>query len=429
MVNLNPFAWSWSKKEPEPSPRGGWHDPSSSQQSYSYEERRIQNLITENDNLHNNLNNQYSEYDKLSQKYRAAKRQLEDEQRLTRSAQNELHEAQLRHDEEIKRLKSDFERRLHTEQNLIKSAENNLLQAEARHEETNLLLNQRTSELEAVQSFYPMTDSISGSELKGKVEAVNDEIMQQAAVITDALERAERHLTDDEVVQSRARELTDQGILDHTLVQALHSPNVDSFHVQLALQAVIVHAARRVITLLHPKDERHIMQLFHGITQTERYPISAKWRAVTHAQLCRTTDLTALYAPMFDYSVTSILMVGGWGGEAKRLNFPTRLDHLIDLAVELNQIIMQKVFTMQVEIIVFPPSSPFDSVVMEDESAEEPSGNTQNQQLPVLCTTSLGLAFSLVNPQATAASNSQWEYALKAKVITPRVFNLPPARA
>ncbi|TFK64301.1 hypothetical protein BDN72DRAFT_275625 [Pluteus cervinus] len=319
---------------------------------------------------------------------------------------------------------------LRKQQDLAISLENNLRQVEARIDDNTTLLNQRTSELRYIQSFFPMTDSISGSELKQEVVLLNDKIMQQAAVIARSLETSRRSLTAQDSEENRewSTKLVGQRILDRSMVELLRAPNVKSYHVQIALRAALVHATWMVITSIDPQNQQLMLmtQLFDGISQTEHYPIAARWRAISHAQICRTTDLKSAYSPVFTGFVTTVLAVAGWGGEAQQFN--CRFDHLIGTAIKLNKIVMQQVFTMQVKVLEVPAETPFASITMEEEGEEsnpERPGSGDRNPILVTCTTGLGLAYSLVDMDS---SSSKWEYVLKTRVVTPKMLDLSPTR-
>ncbi|TFK60609.1 hypothetical protein BDN72DRAFT_507552 [Pluteus cervinus] len=130
---------------------------------------------------------------------------------------------------------------------------------------------------------------------------------------------------------------------------------------------------------------------------------------------------------MFTRLMTDVLMMAGWGGEAEMLNFPNRLSRLIDITIALNKVIMQKVFSMQVKLMGVPAMTLFDPTMMEDDRAEvldtRRDDTKAGDQIHVLCTTSLGLEFTLVDHQATSNFTTQAEYALKPKVITSSIFN------
>ena len=128
----------------------------------------------------------------------------------------------------------------------LKNLRNELQHAQTKHDELTTLLEARTRELKGAQIYLTKADTLSGAEVISLVDALNVEILQTAAFISDSFDFA-RHLANaDEIAEASGRISELMGpTLTHLLGAVLHSE--DPLLVQIALQGATVEFSRWII--------------------------------------------------------------------------------------------------------------------------------------------------------------------------------------
>lgn len=135
---------------------------------------------------------------------------------------------------------------LRRQERLIKTAADELQLLQDQHRQTLALLETRTIELKGAQAFLNKSSSLAGADIIRMVEALNSEILQNAAYLADSFvfgpqDEIDSNLGDqmDEICDSASRSIG----LD--VVQYLRThDHEDPMFVQIALQACMVEFAR-----------------------------------------------------------------------------------------------------------------------------------------------------------------------------------------
>ncbi|TFK64302.1 hypothetical protein BDN72DRAFT_276120 [Pluteus cervinus] len=289
------------------------------------------------------------------------------------------------------------------------------------------LLDIRSAELRALQTFYPMEDFVCGSDLSRMVNLLNDEIMQTSAIIARSLPPpSPQHDPSIVDVNYVFQKLRDQRVFGTQLRNVLERRNKfpnPAFPVQIALQACLAEVSKDIITSLYA-EENDLHSLAENIERAEQYPVFAKWQAITHAELERrgATDPSMWLPDVVAWSCHPLAMAG-WPEAFLESNqqawgLDKRLRRLVESCVKLNRVIKQQVFSMRVHVIYPPYNSPFNPNEMEE---AVPGAYPPVPGSRTLCTTGLGLTYEEVRFDGMGTTL----ISLKAKVATQPMFEAP----
>ncbi|TFK64294.1 hypothetical protein BDN72DRAFT_846721 [Pluteus cervinus] len=279
-----------------------------------------------------------------------------------------------------------------------------------------------------------MEDFVSGNELKGMVDSLNHEIMQASAVIADLLPPPSRrqnwNVVDDAIDALRKDKVF--GTKLRLQLEARDELPDPTFPVQIALQASLARISCAAIYSLHTSSESYLYNIAGGIEQSEKYPVFAKWQAITHAELLRRGAIDPkVWLKQMIHLSCSALAVAGWPEAMQEANrqawkLDERFGTIVNMCMALNQVVKQKIFSMRIHLICPRYHSSFDSTVMEEEvlgASPSPAGSR------ILCTTGLGLTYEEVKLDGIGET----AIALKAKVATGSMFvdtsTAPPPRS
>lgn len=149
--------------------------------------------------------------------------------------------------EEAERRSRDLEARLERQSEELRMTVNQLRQVEALRQQTLELLEAKASELRGAQVFMSKEDSLSGADIIGMVKSLNAEILQVAAFMADSLE----DLGTPQMGEVEATHAQSAVSLGKYILRALRSrqggTEVDPMPVQIALQASLVNACKRIV--------------------------------------------------------------------------------------------------------------------------------------------------------------------------------------
>ncbi|KAF8554796.1 hypothetical protein OG21DRAFT_1484342, partial [Imleria badia] len=105
----------------------------------------------------------------------------------------------------------------------LKNLRNELQHAQTKHDELTTLLEARTRELKGAQIYLTKADTLSGAEVISLVDALNVEILQTSAFISDSFDFARQPAHADEIKEASARISELMGpTLTHLLSTVLH---------------------------------------------------------------------------------------------------------------------------------------------------------------------------------------------------------------
>lgn len=339
--------------------------------------------------------------------------------------------------EEIKELRDELEESeaANLKQNReieVSEAENRSIRRQAdelelRYNQTCDLLAIRTTELKAAHIFLNKADQHSGADIITMVEALNEDILQIAALVSDSFVVPTKNGDTDlskAGVQSSARRVAE--ILSPEFVALLvkYEHEEDPIIVQMAFQAGLCAYSERMASswsLGDPKHTKVLTDIYEQVrksgvltfliiemrhlnfffvlpsVQLEEQAVSGRWRALTrvYAQRAQTTepDLVHRFIEFF----THILITAGYDGTTesvqKELNdqFRNRLLEVVGLARRLSQAMGEGVTSCDLEINYVASNHPLEPVTMEDAWAKSTGAGEPDPDDRVLCTTDLGL--------------------------------------
>jgi len=121
-----------------------------------------------------------TEPSQLYHENRRLRRRLADQERVQRDVLHNLHNSQQR--------ASVLSHHLNVQSSQLQHTRTTLAQADADHATTRRLLVERTAELDGAQAFLNQADNVSGADVIAMVDALNAEILQNAAFMADSLE-------------------------------------------------------------------------------------------------------------------------------------------------------------------------------------------------------------------------------------------------
>ena len=297
----------------------------------------------------------------------------------------------------------------------LKNLRNELQHSQTKHDELTTLLEARTRELKAAQVYLTKADTLSGAEVIALLDALNVEILQTSAFISDSYDFARQpaHADERKEASSRISELMGS-TLTQLLSTVLHSE--DPLLVQIALQGATVEFSRWIIMTWDfdgLQAEQPLAEIYNDIRETgesflfesvtytddfsESQAVGGRWRALTraHAQkvALQEADLHATMVAHISDTLVIILVAAGCTKsyeETYRLftqKFGERISNIVKMASRLNKAMGEEVTSADLWPTNATSGDKYDSANLDDfeTNGEDAEGKT------VLCTTALGL--------------------------------------
>lgn len=171
------------------------------------------------------------------------------------------------------RLSADLNsvrRQLETKDVELKNVRNELNHSQTKRDELTTLLDARTKELKGAQVYLTKADTLSGAEVIALVDALNVEILQTSAFISDSFDFAREPAHADEIKEAGTKISELMGTtLTHLLGTIVHSE--DPLLVQIALQGATVEFARWIIMTWDfdgLQAEQPLAEIYNDIRET-----------------------------------------------------------------------------------------------------------------------------------------------------------------
>ncbi|KZP25911.1 hypothetical protein FIBSPDRAFT_733137 [Athelia psychrophila] len=258
------------------------------------------------------------------------------------------------------------------------------------------LLDDRTRELKGARPFMTKTDSLSGAEAIGLVQALNADIFQLAAFMSDSFQAATTETPADEEAYRRM-----EGHFGDQLLGSLTSwPHADDPTVlQMALQCYLVQTSRK-ITSSWTFDETSpvLSKLYDQVRNSEDQAVAGRWRALSRSHLRHmTTGGRDTLSGIREYICGGLgdILVGAKCQlsplgvvEVLTGRFGDRIYAIIDAAFNINRILGEEITSGDFEIVTCQGGGTFDPTAMEDAASDVP---LHDESGTVLCTTEMGL--------------------------------------
>lgn len=306
-------------------------------------------------------------------------------------------------------------RQLDTRDVELKNVRNELQHAQTKHDELATLLEARTRELKGAQVYLTKADTLSGAEVMSLVDALNVEILQTAAFISDSFDFARQPSQADEVKEASSRISELMGpTLTHLLSTVLHGE--DPLLVQIALQGATVEFSRWIIMTWDfdgLQAEQPLAEIYNDIRESgacrplsiatsaddaaESQAVGGRWRALTraHAQkvALQEADLHGTMVAHISDTLVIILVAAGCTKtyeETYRIftqKFGERISNIVKMASRLNKAMGEEVTSADLWPTNATSGDKFNGATLDnfETQAEDSEGKT------ILCTTALGL--------------------------------------
>ncbi|KZP05600.1 hypothetical protein FIBSPDRAFT_842868 [Athelia psychrophila] len=261
-------------------------------------------------------------------------------------------------------------------------------------------LEDRTRELKGMQPFLTKADSLSAPEAIGLVQALNADIFQLAAFMSDSFEAA----TTETPAETPADEDSKgahriKGLLGDQLMASLTSwPHTDDPTVlQMALQCYLVQMSRRITSdWTFDGSSPVLSKLYEQIHNSEDQAVAGRWRALSRSHLrhLRTGGNDALpgirkfiCGGLADILISAKCQPSPLGVvEALIGKFGDRIYAIIDAALNISRILGEEITSDDFEIVTCQAGVTFDPSWMEDDASDG------LEKSIVLCTTEMGLS-------------------------------------
>lgn len=297
----------------------------------------------------------------------------------------------------------------------LNNLQSELQHSQTKHEELTTLLEARTRELKGAQVYLTKADTLSGAEVIALIDALNVEILQTSAFISDSFDFARQATHADEIkdASTRISELMGSS-LTNLLSTVLHSE--DPLLVQIALQGATVEFARWIVMTWDfdgLQAEQPLAEIYNDIRETGEFPhlhritytddsiepqaVGGRWRALTraHAQkvALQEADLHATMVAHISDTLVLIIVTAGCTKsyeEAYRTftqKFGERISNIVKMASRLNKAMGEEVTSADLWPTNATSGEKFDGASLDnfETHAEDSEGKT------ILCTTALGL--------------------------------------
>ncbi|RDB20572.1 hypothetical protein Hypma_012272 [Hypsizygus marmoreus] len=294
-----------------------------------------------------------------------------------------------------------------------------LRRAESHHGVTHRLLEERTSELKGAELFINLADSLSNAEVIRMAEALNAEILQGAAFMTDAVEYSQG--TDQAPADTAAAMNDATRAIGDAIVKALWSvrekrgDDFDPTIVQIALQTSMVYCCKILIRSWTAK--KYEMRVHADRQTSETQAVAGRWRSMARASIDDGGKAGFQFTTIVD-ALTKVLVVAGCSKQETNPNaffekFKERLSMIINLTTRLQSAVGQEITSTDIHPWVFSAGEVFDPSTMDDTYGEErKSTSSQGIRRRIAGTTELGLF-----KRTKYAGGTRTDMLLKPKVV------------
>ncbi|PCH36669.1 hypothetical protein WOLCODRAFT_109013 [Wolfiporia cocos MD-104 SS10] len=225
------------------------------------------------------------------------------------------------------------------------------------------LLETRSAELRAAQTYLTKADSHSEADLLRMFEELNSHIYQLSARLADSTGL--------------------EGHVGSRIIQSLmeYSHSEDPLYVQIALQICIVAFSRAVIatwSFQNATANTHFGKIHDHLRVAEHPAVSGRWRALTKTSLRLMTQTEQTRCSIRDSLaafITEIILISGSTTSPTQLyadikcQYGDILTTMIDLTLSIHQATGEEITSSSIEPVVHACGDQFDTRCMQDENA------------------------------------------------------------
>ncbi|KAK2464375.1 hypothetical protein APHAL10511_003522 [Amanita phalloides] len=278
-----------------------------------------------------------------------------------------------------------------------------------KYEQTQELLQTRTAELKAAQTFLTTADKLSNVDVVNMIDKLNADMLQVSALVADAFTFEPKNESDLETIESaQVEEAIDRATetVGPRMVQLLMSSehNEDPILVQIAFQGGMCAYVHWIISSWYFADpetdndnERVLWDVYHHMRISDDQAIYGRWRAMTRKHARQMTSDNANLTMFFLDAFVMILITAGLKQEPSYIadmiqtRFADDIDRIIKKSQELKKVLGEDVTSCELEMLYFEPDYEFSEATMEDTFQDQSVKENGQTSEGVLCTTDLGL--------------------------------------
>ncbi|KAI0668094.1 hypothetical protein C8Q78DRAFT_1081496 [Trametes maxima] len=306
------------------------------------------------------------------------------------------------------------------------------MQTERRNLKT--LLDTRTAELKEAQTYLSKEDDVTDSEVLRLVQAINSQIFQMSAQISDDFQASygthkSRELAERIASQLEKHPYVVPGLL-HVLSTTYHRD--DPILVQLALQTVLTAILCDIASPWAAVSTQHdtlLRSIYVEMCKNESQSVFGKWRtmALTYfrALVPDQGEVTSKVVNRLVKFIGAILIVCGAGDSIEdvrqliKQQYGQALEELATHVIDFRRTVGERVVSRDLHVMTVPPSTLFSSSSMEDEYADAKNPSPDG---PTFCTSSLGLIRKEQKPSDPGAHIDGDEHHRQVTLLKPKVI-------
>ncbi|KAF8802606.1 hypothetical protein BYT27DRAFT_7112082 [Phlegmacium glaucopus] len=318
----------------------------------------------------------------------------------------------------------------------LKMLKGTLRGMQEKHLHTTKLLEERTADLKGAQAFLTTVDRYAGAEIMKMVEALNAEIFQGAALISELLG------DETTIIEQRKDGRSIQGVKD-TLAQHIglellqhlstKSKQVqsDPLPLQLAVQAILTSwCIAMVDRFCTGPASNDLREIYRRIWESEPQAVAGRWRAMTMAQakyVDSTTTKDAVIKMLSNLLYLCGSPMANVSSQKTHLCLQQVVSTIMDMWMQLRIAIYEGVTTTEMKLFGARPNDTYRDAVMNDIYADTEDVHVQQPNLGketgrILCTVGMGLQRCVVKQNGDGTMSVQRDTTLKAKVAFPSVL-------
>jgi hypothetical protein len=340
--------------------------------------------------------------------------------------------------------------KLEDELNILKGT---LRGVQDKHLHTVKLLEERTADWKAAQTFLTTVDRYAGAEIMKMVDDLNDEIFQGAGLVSELLGDGNAFEVDErrknaQLTQGDRDNLTQfigPKLLEHLSTTKWKQLQVDPFPLQLAVQAILTRWCVFMVDSFYPgpasNDLKEIyrriwesgrrsctnartMYVITDILIPEPQAVAGRWRAMM-AKQAKHLDSATRKDVVIKMLLNLLCLCGSPMANVASPSQQTSLclhevvSTISNMWMQLRTAIQEGVTTTEMKIFDANPNDIYQDEVMND-IYSDPKDVQQAEH--ILCAVGMGLHRSVIRRNGDGIMSIQRDITLKAKVAFPSVL-------
>ncbi|KAJ3508524.1 hypothetical protein NMY22_g16586 [Coprinellus aureogranulatus] len=318
-------------------------------------------------------------------------------------------------------------------QHQLEELRSRIERGEEHFEKTKKLLDARTEELKAAQTFLTAADQHSIADISHMVDQLNEEIYQCTVMMSDALldQRAARFgefSAQEQASRKEQRQKLEQkwgsGLLSR--LEADLSQD-DTILFESLVESTLVFHCYDVIhafSFASREFDNWCLAMWDGIKRSFDTPVAKRWLAMTLSQLkaegVNQSDIVR--------DLGGLMVVAGWSSQAKTTGVPQKVrekvEELVERALKIKEAVTEGILSAEVDVFYHLGGALYNRASMRDAYDMGRSTHAQRSSTEdtIICSTGLGVQIIKKDGIATEehpGGRGRKEVVLKPKVLLP----------